>query len=61
MKVSTKELKFLKLLDSYIHCTRGGGDKDTYSILDEDDFPDFINEFRELYPCDGDYNEKFYR
>jgi hypothetical protein len=50
MKVSKKELDFLNLLDSYLHCCRGGQSNDTYSILEEDDLNEFMDEFRVLFP-----------
>jgi hypothetical protein len=49
-KMSKKENTFAALLQSYIYCTRGGQEDDDYDIRDEEDFGDFMKQFRELYP-----------
>jgi hypothetical protein len=58
MKVSEKELNFLHLLDDYLYCTRGRKDNDTYSILEEDDLNEFMDEFRVLFPPSEKLNKK---
>jgi hypothetical protein len=49
-KEKTKEEKLVALLDHYVWCTRGSKLDDDYAISDEDDFDQFLEEFRKIYP-----------
>ena len=47
-----KEKALIILLNSYIWATRGSYLDDEYQLSDEDDFEEFLKEFREIFSND---------